>query len=159
MWRTLIRLMVRMPRAIDEDLARRTGMGLTRYVVLMRLSEAPGRAMRLSELADAASISPSRLTRVVQSLVSDGLVTRSVLPGDARSGLATLTGLGLQRLEEVWPAHLAGVRALVLDHLDAEDLRNLHRMTERLLQATLPSTGPGADGPGPEAEEPVPGSD
>ena len=64
-WRALIRLMVQMPRAIDADLSRRGGLSLTRYVVLMRLSEAEDRALRMSGLADAASISPSRMTRII----------------------------------------------------------------------------------------------
>lgn len=134
-WRALMRLMVQLPRAIDEDLLRRSGLGLTRYVVLMRLSETPGRALRMSELAEAAAISPSRMTRVVQSMITEGLLTRETVPGDGRGGLATLTDQGLQRLRDAWPFHLAGVRALVLDHLDAEDRSHLHRIAQALLDA------------------------
>ncbi|NAZ83411.1 MarR family transcriptional regulator [Kineococcus sp. R8] len=134
-WRALMRLMVALPRAIDEDLLRRSGLGLTRYVVLMRLSEAPERTLRMSELAEAASISPSRMTRVAQSMAHDGLLSRSPDPTDARAALATLTDAGRQRLEEAWPAHLAGVRALVLDHLGPGDLPRVQRVTEQLLRA------------------------
>jgi DNA-binding MarR family transcriptional regulator len=134
-WRSLIRLMVQMPRAIDEDLSRRGGLSLTRYVVLMRLSEASDRALRMSDLAEAASMSPSRMTRIIQSMITEGLVARQVVPGDGRASLATLTEAGLQRLEDAWPAHLAGVRALVFDHIEPDDLADFNRVTERLLQA------------------------
>jgi DNA-binding MarR family transcriptional regulator len=129
-----MRLMVQLPRAIDDDLTRRSGLSLTRYVVLMRLSEASHRALRMSDLAAAASISPSRMTRIVQGMTADGLVTRQVVAGDARASLATLTEEGLQRLREAWPAHLAGVRALVMDHIDADDLTAFNRVIEGLLQ-------------------------
>ena len=140
-WRSLVRLMVLLPRAIDEDLTRRDGLGLTRYVVLMRLSEAPQRTLRMSDLAESASISPSRLTRIVQAMTADGLITREEAPGDARACLATLTAAGLERLQAAWPAHLAGVRALVLDHLEPRDLAGLHRATERLLRVVEGTTG------------------
>jgi len=118
-WRTLMRLMMLMPRAIDEDLCRRTGLGLTRYVVLMRLSEAPDRTLRMSE----------------------GLVTRQMAPSDGRASLATLTEKGLHRLQDAWPAHLAGARRLVMDHLDPRDLADFNRMTERLLRGIEGSSG------------------
>jgi DNA-binding MarR family transcriptional regulator len=151
-WRSLIRLMVILPRAIDEDLSRRGGISLTRYVVLMRLSEAPGRALRMSDLAEAASISPSRMTRIIQPMIAEGLVTRGVVPGDARANLATLTDHGLQRLRDAWPAHLAGARSLVLDHIDPADLPDFHRMTDRLRMALESATGDGYAPAGPTSD-------
>lgn len=133
--------MVVLPRAIDEDLTRRAGIGLTRYVVLMRLSEAPAQALRMSDLAEAAAISPSRMTRIIQSMAVEGLVTRQPVPGDGRASLAILTDQGLRRLREAWPAHLAGVRALVMDHIDPADQPDLDRVTQRLLQAAEASPG------------------
>lgn len=134
-WRALIRLMVRLPRAIDDDLVHRAGLSLTRYVVLMRLSEAPQHALRMTDLAQAASISPSRITRIIQSMVSEGLITREVVAGDGRASLATVTDEGLQRLRGAWPAHLAGVRELVLDHVPAGELAAFNRVMRGLLDA------------------------
>ena len=134
-WRALMRLLVRLPRAIDEDLLRRSGLSLTRYVVLMRLSETPGHAQRMSDLAESASISASRMTRIVQSMVAEGLVTRRPVTGDARASQAVLTAEGLRRLQTAWPAHLAGVRALFLDHIEPAHLGYLGREAERLLDA------------------------
>ena len=153
-WRALMRLMVVMSRAIDEDLERRSGLGLTRYVVLMRLSEAPGRALRMSDLAEAVSISPSRMTRIIQAMASEGLVTREVEPADGRASLATLTVKGLQRLQEAWPAHLAGVRELVMNHIDPDDLADFNRMTERLLRSVEDSPRFQPSHPGPARKVP-----
>jgi DNA-binding MarR family transcriptional regulator len=152
-----MRLMTLMPRVIDEDLCRRTGLGLTRYVVLMRLSEAPERTLRMSDLAEAVSISPSRMTRIIQSMVSEGLVTRQVAPSDGRASLATLTEKGLHRLQDAWPAHLAGARRLVMDHLDPQALAGFNLMTERLLRGIedscgFPASQPGTAGKADDAE-------
>jgi DNA-binding MarR family transcriptional regulator len=136
-----MRLMVVMPRAIDEDLTRRSGVSLTRYVVLMRLSEAPGRALRMSDLADAVAISPSRMTRIIQSMAAAGLVTRRPAPADGRASLAVLTDQGLQQLQDAWPAHLAGVRSLAMDHLEPADWADLNRIMERLLPPLENSVG------------------
>lgn len=144
-WRALIRLMVQLPRAIDEDLSRRGGISLTRYVVLMRLSEASDHALRMSDLAQAASISPSRMTRIIQSMVAEGFVARKDVAGDGRASLATLTDAGRQRLEAAWPAHLAGVRALVLDHIEPADLTDFNRVMRSLLSALEDTVGLAAD--------------
>jgi len=159
-WRTLMRLMMLMPRAIDEDLCRRTGLGLTRYVVLMRLSEAPERALRMRDLAEAVSISPSRMTRIIQSMVSEGLVTRQVTPADNRASLAALTDKGLRRLQDAWPAHLAGARRLVMDHIAPRDLASFDRITERLLRAVEDSVGFSQSKPWPtgKADDAEPGA-
>ena len=134
-WRALVRLMVVLPRAIDDDLSSRTGMGLTVYVVLMTLSESPQRQLAMSELAQRSAISPSRMTRVVDGLERDGLVTRASTPENHRISLAQLTDTGLERLREAWPAHLAGARALVMDHVAAGELSALTDMLRRLIAA------------------------
>lgn len=82
----------------------------------------------MTDLAQAVAISPSRMTRIVQSMTIDGLLTRAVAADDARASLATLTDTGLQQLRSAWPAHLAGVRDLVLDHIDPDDLTDFHRV-------------------------------
>lgn len=153
LWRGLIRLMIALPRVIDEDLTRTGGISLSRYIVLMRLSEAPGQSLRMSDLATASSLSPSRLTRIVQPMVSKGLVTRQSVPGDARAAAVHLTEQGLRRLQDAWPAHLAGVRALVLDHVESQELAGFERVVQRLADAVeqADASAPPIDGipPGP----------
>jgi len=141
-WRALIRLLVQLPRTIDEDLVRRNNLSLTQYLVLMSLSEAPKRSLRMSQLATAASMSPSRMTRVVQAMEHDGLVGRSSAPGDGRGSIATLTDAGLRRLKEAWPEHLASVRALILDHIAPNDLDGFYRVIHGLLKSVEGETVP-----------------
>lgn len=78
-------------------------------------------------MAEAAASSPSRLARIIQPMVADGLVTREAAADDGRASVVALTDEGLDRLAQAWPAHLAGVRALVIDHIDPAELADFSR--------------------------------
>jgi DNA-binding MarR family transcriptional regulator len=117
-WRSLIRIVLSLPRRLDSDLARSVGITSNEYTTLMSLSEAPGRELRMADLANAAALSASRMTRLVDDLQSRGLVTKRTSTEDARGNIAKLTPLGLAKLKKAWPAHLASVRERVFDHVD-----------------------------------------
>ena len=67
-------------------------MSLSAYSILMQLSEAPGRTLRITELAGRAYLSGSRTTRLVDELIADRLVTKERNASDARGFDVTLTG-------------------------------------------------------------------
>jgi DNA-binding MarR family transcriptional regulator len=121
-WRALSRAVLVIPRALDADLLESQGLNMTEYSVLMNLSEAPGRSLRMSELADYVCISVSGLTRVIERLTRQGLVERVKAQSDGRGQIAVLTPAGLDRLQQAWPTHLASARRHVMDHLDGIDL-------------------------------------
>lgn len=141
-WRALARVMTHLARTLDDDLVERDGLTMTRYVVLMELSEAPGGRLRMGDLAHAAMLSPSRMTRVVQGLVDEGYVARGTVDADARARSVTLTPDGLARLERAWPAHVAGVRTHVLDRIDPEDLPGFRRVLEAIHPSDQNFRGP-----------------
>jgi DNA-binding MarR family transcriptional regulator len=119
------RLILVMPRTLDADLEREQRMSLSEYSVLRILSEAPGRLMRMSELAVAGNMSLSGMTRVVAKQESLGYLRRVPCESDARGFNAVLTDAGLARLQEAWPTHLASVRRHIFDHLGEVDLCKL----------------------------------
>ena len=121
-WRALGRAVLVIPRALDADLLESQGLNVTEYSVLMNLSEAPGRSLGMSELANYVSISVSGLTRVIERLTRQGLVERVRAQSDGRGQVAVLTPAGLDRLQQAWPTHLASIRRHVMDHLDRIDL-------------------------------------
>jgi DNA-binding MarR family transcriptional regulator len=135
LWRAIARMMVVLPRAIDEDLLAATGLSLTSYIVLSQLSEAPDRQLRMSDLAARSALSPSRITRVVNGLELEGWVTRTVSPLDRRANLATLTGAGFERLAGAWPSHLESVRHLAIDHIRRTEVAELTVIIERIVAA------------------------
>jgi DNA-binding MarR family transcriptional regulator len=90
----------------------------------MCLSEAAGRELRMTDLANAAALSASRMTRLVDELQARGLLTKRTSSEDGRGNVARLTPAGLAKLEKAWPAHLASVRGRVFDHVDPGTVTN-----------------------------------
>ena len=88
LWRAVMRVIRVLPRHLDSDLARNAGLTASEYIALMSLSEASNRELRMSDLAEAAGLSASRTTRLVDSLQERGLLKKSVSSSDARATVA-----------------------------------------------------------------------
>jgi DNA-binding MarR family transcriptional regulator len=114
-WRALMRIVLSLPRRLDSDLVKTVGITANEYTTLMCLSEAPRRELRMADLANAAALSASRMTRLVDELQSRGLVTKRTSTDDGRGNIAKLTPAGLAKLKAAWPTHLASVRRLFND--------------------------------------------
>jgi DNA-binding MarR family transcriptional regulator len=123
--RALSRAILVLPRVLDADLIREHRLALHEYQVLVQVSEAPKRQLRMSDLAARCELSLSGTTRIVARLEADGLLKRVKSDQDARGSNAVLTYSGLKRLQEAWPTHLASVRRHIVDHLDEVDLSKL----------------------------------
>jgi DNA-binding MarR family transcriptional regulator len=132
-WRELLRVHAVLTRELDEELRRSHGLPLSSYDVLVNLESATDYQMRMSELADAVLLSRSGLTRLVERLERDGLLTRTDCPSDARGSLAVLTDAGLARLAEARKTHLRGVRERFLDRFDDAELEQLGVWWQRVL--------------------------
>ena len=86
-WRALMRIVLSLPRRLHDDMVRATGLTASEYTVIMNLSEAPNRQLRMADLASATGLSASRTTRLVDGLQSHGLVTKRASSADGRSNL------------------------------------------------------------------------
>lgn len=131
-WRNLLSATHRIQNYLDADL-RRAGLDLAEYEILVQLSEAPGRKLRMSELADAVSQSRSRLTHTIKRMESRGHARRENCSADGRGVLAELTPAGLSFLKKVAPGHVAAVRRILIDAVDPEDLTVVGRVSEAIL--------------------------
>ncbi|WP_206502830.1 MarR family winged helix-turn-helix transcriptional regulator [Streptomyces chrestomyceticus] len=123
--RSIDRVIYVLPRALDTTMQREQRISLTEYMTLSRLSEAPGRKMRMSELAEASFLSLSGMSHVITRLQAQALVERMRDTGDRRGWHAVLTDQGMARLREAWPSNLGGVRRYLLDHFQGFELRAL----------------------------------
>ena len=121
-WRALARAMVRLPRILESELEAEHRLTMSEYFVLVNLSEAPDRSLRMSDLAERAAVSLSGMSRVVDRLARQGLAERHKCEMDGRGTFAVLTDAGLARLKAAYPSHLRSVRRHVIDHLRPEDL-------------------------------------
>lgn len=135
LWRSLMRLVVTVPRAVGDDLERSSGLNGTEYHVLMHLSEAPGRQLRMSDLAERTALSASRITRVVDDMVKRGLTTKKPCPDDGRSMLATLTRRGFSTVKRAYPHLLLSVRENIFDHMTDDETRYVGSVLKKLVDA------------------------
>jgi DNA-binding MarR family transcriptional regulator len=118
--------------AIDAQLRRDSGMPHAYYEILVRLSDAENRALRMAELADATRVSASRLSHAIARLEERGWVRRQECPTDRRGQIAVLTDEGFAVLEAAAPGHVEAVRAALFDALDADQIRHLGEISEIL---------------------------
>jgi DNA-binding MarR family transcriptional regulator len=133
-WLSVVRLITRLPWAIDTQLQRDADLSMVEYMTMAMLGNAPERTMRMSELAENTSTSLSRLSHLVKRLESRGYVKREPDPADGRFTNAILLPAGARKMESAAPGHVAYVRRLVVDNLSSERLRRLGQDAERILQ-------------------------
>ena len=132
-WRRLAAVLLKLPSELERQLQRDAGMSHFEYWVIALLSEAPDRTLRLSQLAAQANASLSRLSHVVTRLEERGWVTRQPCPDDARATLAVLTETGWRQVVAAAPGHVETVRRLVFDALDRDDVGELARLCDAVL--------------------------
>ncbi|OHV56410.1 MarR family transcriptional regulator [Pseudofrankia sp. BMG5.36] len=133
--RALLPAIAAMMRAFDADLDRMQRMTHTEYVVLMFLSEAPERTLRLNDLAARCHKSLSAVSRAVGRLEAQALVRRSLSLDDGRGREAVLTEAGLARLDEARATHVESIRRHLINHLEGVDLGALSRALEHIADA------------------------
>ncbi|MFI9594097.1 MarR family winged helix-turn-helix transcriptional regulator [Nonomuraea sp. NPDC052265] len=131
-WRMLQRAQVRIARRLEAELLVTHDLPLASYEVLAHLAEAPGRRLRMNDLADRVLLSRSGLTRLIDRLQRHGLVGREACSDDARGLFAVLTGPGAARLAEATPTYLRGVKSQFLDLLGAGDVGEVRALLARL---------------------------
>lgn len=131
-WRNCLRATAFIAAKMEEGL-RPFGLDLAEYEILVNLSESQDRRMRMSELADAARQSRSRLTHTVTRLEKRGVVARETCQLDGRGVWAQLTPAGFELLVEAAPQHAADVRRILIDAVEPDDLLALGRAMESVL--------------------------
>ncbi|MEO1055480.1 MAG: MarR family winged helix-turn-helix transcriptional regulator [Actinomycetota bacterium] len=116
-WRALLVVLNRAMPEIERTLKEHDLLSI-QYGMLVALAEAPESTRRLSDLAEDANMSQSRLSHRIRDLVENGDIEVDNDTDDGRVKLARLTPKGRRRLERLAPLHVADVRRLLFDHLD-----------------------------------------
>jgi DNA-binding MarR family transcriptional regulator len=124
-WRAYLDTTRSLILALDQQLQADSDVSLTDYELLVRLSEAPGRRLRMRELAAATLSTRSGATRAVTRLEQAGWVRRVECEADRRGTHAELTPDGAAKLAEAAPGHVAAVREHLFDHLTAAQVKQL----------------------------------
>jgi len=134
-WRDLLTMTQLLQVSLDRQMRTEAGMPQTYYTVLAMLSEAPGRRLRMSRLAEITTSSPSRISHAVTRLEEKGWVERSRAEEDGRGAVAALTDAGWDVLHRTAPGHVEQVRRVLFDPLTAEQRRVLGEICTAVLGA------------------------
>lgn len=130
-WRHYIIASRRLYDALDEALDLHE-LSMADYEVLVQLSDAPDRKMRMSELASESMLSRSRLSHRIKVMEKAGWVKREACPDDKRGYFAVMTTKGWKAIVAAAPDHVDSVRELFIDHLTKEDQKAIAEIFERV---------------------------
>ena len=124
-WRAWLAASLLLQDRLNRDLQEQHGLTMADYEILVRLSEAPDRRMRMSDLASTTLSSRSRLSHQIDRMVKAGLVEREACVADRRGAFAVLTDHGWQTLVAAAPDHVESVRQHLIDPLTAGEFAAL----------------------------------
>ena len=130
-WRSYIIASRRLLEALDSDLDGHD-LSMSDYEVLAQLSDAPDRRMRMSELAEIAMLSKSRLSHRVKVMEKAGWVRRELCTEDKRGSFAVMTEKGLRAIVKAAPDHVTSVRNRFVDNLTVKDQEELAKIFDRV---------------------------
>jgi DNA-binding MarR family transcriptional regulator len=130
-WRSYIIASRRLLEALEQDLEDHD-LSMPDYEVLAQLSEAPGRQLRMSELAEIAMISKSRLSHRITVMEKAGWVRREACTEDKRGSWAVMTEKGYKAIVKAAPDHVNSVRNRFLDQLNPKDQETLAMLFDRI---------------------------
>jgi DNA-binding MarR family transcriptional regulator len=133
-WRALLTVHAELTERIDGALRGAGVIPLRWYDALLCLYEAPGRRLRLAEMAKAALLSRSGLSRLVDRLEEAGLLTREAVADDARGAYALLTPEGLQALRRCWRVYGQQIDTLIGRRMSTTEARSVAELLRRLLE-------------------------
>ncbi|MGW2303774.1 MarR family winged helix-turn-helix transcriptional regulator [Streptomyces sp. NPDC001809] len=145
-WRAYLHATTLLEDHLDRQLQRDAGMPHIYYGLLVQLSQAPRRRLRMTELARSAKITRSRLSHAIARLEKSGWVRRENCPSDKRGQFARLTDEGMEVLRQNAPGHVAAVRQALFDRLSADQVEQLGAIM-RVMAEGLEPAGADADLP------------
>lgn len=140
-WRALMDGHQRLMTALNRQLQHDSDLSVAEYRILVLLSEAPDRSLRMSELADGVLSSRSRLTHQIRRLEAQRMVRRNTCLEDGRGVLAELTDEGMRRLAAAAPGHVDAVRRDFIDLLTPAQLEVIAEVFGRVDQVIAERTG------------------
>jgi DNA-binding MarR family transcriptional regulator len=143
-WREFLTASQTMFSAVEGQLQQDAGIPHGYYEILVRLSETPGLALRMSQLAEASTSSKSRLSHAVARLEERGWIRRTDCPTDRRGQVAQLTDVGFAALAAAAPGHVAQVRRSLIDVLTPAQLGQLREISAAIIAAADEPRGPAA---------------
>lgn len=131
-WRALVHVADLLPRHLDNEMRFARRISVKEFAVLLHLSESADSTLRMSALAANIGLSPSRTTRVVETLRRRGWVDKSPDASDGRATTVAITDAGLEQVGPAYDAQVADARRILFDNISQEEAETLGRVLRRL---------------------------
>ena len=132
-WRGYAEMSARLNAYLHRSLSRKTGLSLSDYEVLVRLSESPHDRLRAYELGAGLQWEKSRLSHHLTRMERRGLLERESCESDGRGLFIVLTPAGRQAIEEAAPHHVTDVRQRMIDILTPQELATMATIAEKVI--------------------------
>jgi DNA-binding MarR family transcriptional regulator len=124
-WRAWLSASQLLNDRLSRELHEQHGLTMADYEILVRLSEATDRRLRMSDLAETTLSSRSRLSHQIDRMEKAGFVERQQCADDRRGAFAVMTEHGWQTLVAAAPDHVASVRRHLVDQLSPAEFAAL----------------------------------
>ncbi len=141
-WEAVLRVHAALVPVLDREVQSATGLPLAWYDVLLELNSAPERRLRMTDLGDRVVLSRTRVSRIVDELVANDLVSRDDNPADRRSAFAVVTEAGRRRLRAAAPVYLAAIARHFTAQLTKAEAVTVRAALEKVLRAERADTQP-----------------
>jgi DNA-binding MarR family transcriptional regulator len=148
LWRSFYSMRRTLDRALDLQLQRDSHVSASEWEVLMALDDAPGRRLRVKDIAESIGWEKSRVSHLVTRMEKRALVDRTECDTDARVSWISLTTAGRKAVLGALRGHVAALRRYFFDVLEPQDLSTLDSVSSRVVEAI----GCGADEDSPASD-------
>ena len=130
-WEALFRAQVSVMRQLSTEFP--VGdISLNDYDVLFTLSRSPGRHLRIRDLTENTLISQPSVSRLIDRLVSRGLVAKDADPTDGRGVIVSLTDVGLASFRRAAVPHMESIRHRMGFFLTDDELVQLAALCDKV---------------------------
>jgi len=131
-WSGLLFAHSRVIQGLERDMLGQHGLSLTWFDIMGRLKQAPEGRLRMHELEDASVFTRSGMTRLVDRIEEAGFVRRARSAEDRRGVYVEITSAGRQKIDAVWPDHVASIEQHFGRYIDGAEAKVLQRASARI---------------------------
>lgn len=139
LWETLLRVHAAVTPVLADVVESETGLPLSWYDVLLELTRTENGRLRMQDLGERVVLSRSRVSRVVDEMVAEGLVAKQADPADGRATLASLTTSGRRAIRRAAPIYLRGIAEHFGDQITPKEADRINTALRRVLDTVDPS--------------------
>ncbi len=139
-WMGLVKAQQLLYRKVEEELKKKGYPCLNWYDVLWELDRSEDGSLRLNDLGKRVLFDKYNVTRLVQRLEEEGLVSRTQCPVDGRGVFACITDKGRKLRREMWPIYQDTVKKSFFSKFNKKELKELKNFIERIQASGLEET-------------------